>query len=110
MEGLKDIPSWDGTFNCVWYTYDSLKKCKLQKCFKCLTSPCFNWANFDKVTKLMKEIKTMDLELINLIDHDTTKIFQHKIARAMKREDMTDAISEDESLSDIYYSITAEDK
>ena len=103
MENLKEISSLDGSFNFFWYTYDSLKRCKLQKCFKRLT-PCFDWANFDKVTALMKEIQTMDLELINLIDHNTSKIFQHKIARTMKPENMMEQISEDKSLSDIYYS------
>lgn len=52
----------------------------------------------------MKDIKTMDLELINLIDHDTTKIFQHKIPRVFKsKENWHIQISEDDSLSDIYF-------
>lgn len=106
MENLKDIPSLDGSFNCAWYIHDSLRNFKLQKLQRCLKrlTPCIDWPNFDKVTALMKEIETMDLELINLIDHNTSKIFQHKIARTMKPENMTEPISEDNSLSDIYYS------
>ena len=49
----------------------------------------------------MKDIKTMDLELINLIDHDTTKIFAHRIPLVYKEEDME--ISEDNSLVDRYH-------
>ena len=49
----------------------------------------------------MQEITEMDLELINLIDHDTTKIFQHKIPLVFKDDDMS--ISEDQSLQDIYH-------
>ena len=49
----------------------------------------------------MQEITEMDLELINLIDHDTTKIFQHKLPLVFKDENMN--ISEDNSLEDIYH-------
>jgi len=41
----------------------------------------------------MQEITDMDLELINLIDHDTTKIFQHKLPLVFKEDDLS--ISED---------------
>ena len=110
MNSLSDIPSIDGVFNFFWYVHDRLKSCRLQNCFKFAT-PCFKWDNFDKVTALMKEFKTMDLELINLIDHDTTKIFQHKIVRVFERdEEFNYKVSEDDSLSDIYYNVTVEDK
>jgi hypothetical protein len=49
----------------------------------------------------MQEITEMDLELINLIDHDTTKIFQHKIPLVYKADD--ESISEEKSLEDIYH-------
>jgi hypothetical protein len=87
MSSLANIPSIEGTFNFFWYTHDLLKSCKLNKCFKFLTKPCFKWKNFERITTLMKEIKTMDLELINLIDHDTAKIFQHKIPRVFKSKE-----------------------
>ena len=74
MSGLSYISSHDGVFNFFWYYHDMLKSCRLNGCFRCFT-PCFKWNQFDKTTALMKEIKSMDLELINLIDHDTTKIF-----------------------------------
>ena len=75
MDSLTNIPTIDGIFNLFWYIHDKLKKCRLHNCFKFLTSKCFKWDNFDRITALMKEMKTMDLELINLIDHDTTKVF-----------------------------------
>ena len=53
--------------------YDIFSKCRLENCLKDIT--CFNWDNFEKLTELMQEITEMDLELINLIDHDTTKFF-----------------------------------
>ena len=49
----------------------------------------------------MQDITDMDLELINLIDHDTTKIFQHKIPIVFKEDDVS--LSEDNSLVDIYH-------
>lgn len=49
----------------------------------------------------MQEITDMDLELINLIDHDTTKIFQHKIPIVFKEDDIS--LSEDNSLVNIYH-------
>ena len=56
MSSLKNISSIDGTFNFFWYLHDSFKICRLHNCFKALT-PCFNWENFDQITKLMKDIK-----------------------------------------------------
>lgn len=126
MASLKNIPRLDGTFNFFWYVHDKLKSCRLHNCFKSLTASCFKWDNFDRITALMKEIKSLDLELINLIDHDTTKVFQNKITGIFDRDtegeafkagnhtkhDDKDKISEDFSLSDIYYqgNEEAEDK
>lgn len=45
----------------------------------------------------------MDLELINLIDHDTTKIFSHKIPLVFERNKEENPINEDGSLVDIYH-------
>ena len=45
----------------------------------------------------------MDLELINLIDHDTTKIFSHKIPLVFERDKEENPINEDGSLVDIYH-------
>ena len=103
MNKLKDISVWDGTFNFYWYFHDKFKACKLQGFFKGCTSwcCCFDWDRFDKKTALMKELKTMETELINLIDHDATKVFQHKIPVVMKDDDMK--ISEDETLEDMYH-------
>ena len=70
MKSLKNIHSLDGMFNFFWYAHDFLKQCKLHECFKFSTACVFNWENFDKIAALMREIKSMDLELINLIDHD----------------------------------------
>jgi len=65
-------------------------------------TPCFNWENFDQITMLMKDIKTKDLEMINMIDHDTTKIFEHMIPRVYRR-DGSDINVSDGSLSDIMH-------
>tara|TARA_B110000285_G_C14874477_1_gene490804 strand:- start:467 stop:649 length:183 start_codon:yes stop_codon:yes gene_type:complete len=51
---------------------------------------------------LMKDIKTKDLEMINMIDHDTTKIFEHMIPRVYRR-DGSDINVSDGSLSDIMH-------
>jgi len=48
---------------------------------------CFDWKNFEKLTELISEIHTMDLELINLIDHDTTEFFRHKIPGVYRDSD-----------------------
>jgi hypothetical protein len=47
----------------------------------------------------MKDIKSKDLELINMIDHDTTKIFEHYIPRIYRRDG--DDMHDDGSLSDV---------
>ena len=49
----------------------------------------------------MQDLTDMDLELINLIDHDTTKIFQHRIPLIFKDEDID--ISEENTLLDFYH-------
>ena len=99
MSSLKNISSFDGTFNFFWFMHDTFKVCRLQNCFKAVT-PCFNWENFDGVTELMVEIKEKDLEMINMIDHDTTKIFEHKLPKIFKGEGVDLEISEEDSLSD----------
>ena len=71
MRNIDKLPS---AFNFQWLMYDKFKTCKLQNCIQEVLC-CFDWNRFEKLTSLMSDIKAMDLELINLIDHDTTKIF-----------------------------------
>lgn len=97
---IREIDKLPSSFNFQWLVYDMFSSCGLQECIKSVFC-CFNWDNFEKLTDLMQEITEMDLELINLIDHDTTKIFQHKIPLVFKDDDMS--ISEDHSLQDIYH-------
>ena len=79
--------------------YDLFAKCRLEDCIK--ASTCFNWHKFEKMTELMQYITDMDLELINLIDHDTTRIFSHKIPLVFKDSDAE--ISEDDYHSDFMW-------
>jgi hypothetical protein len=62
---------------------------------------CFNWNNFEKLTELMNDVFEMDLELINLIDHDTTKIYQHRIPQVFKPDNVE--ISEDNETGNFYW-------
>lgn len=50
----------------------------------------------------MKDVKNVDLELINMIDHDTTKVFEYRIPRIYKREGQDLQISDD-SLGSVHY-------
>ena len=102
MGSLTNISSINGTFNFFWYLHDKLKTCGFHKCLKAVT-PCFNWENFDQITALMKDIKSKDLEMINMIDHDTTKIFEHMIPKIYRRDDTEIIVSDDGSLSDVQH-------
>ena len=41
--------------------------------------------------------------MINMIDHDTTKIFEHKIPKIYKRDGLDLDLSDDGSLSDVHH-------
>ncbi len=53
----------------------------------------------------MNDVVEMDLELINLIDHDTTKIYQHRIPQVFKPDNME--ISEDNDSGNFYWNKTS---
>ena len=57
----------------------------------------------------MKDVKNVDLELINMIDHDTTKVFEYRIPRIYKREGQDLQISDD-SLGSVHYYEQSQEK